>query len=195
MSQRGEAYRDLLFVLVGLQTGKLESNALVDAFQEWDWFGQCPLVEDLLRRGLFAEEDLTAIEGLVAKRLRAQSVETQTTLPIVSGSGVSALSEAPGAGTGLSPTIFDVGRSRRDRPERSDFLPSRVQPQSGENGPYGRYQWIKPHAEGGLGIVSLARDTELNREVALKEIKPRYADDPTSQSRFMLEAEVTGRLE
>ncbi len=195
MTQRGDAHRDLLFVLLGIQTGKLERNALIDAFQEWDWFGQRPLVEDLLRRGLIAEEDLTAIERLVDERLRAQSVETQSTLPIVGGSENSALSETLGARTGLSPTIFDAGQTLSDRPERSDFLPSWVQAPVGENGPHGRYQLIRPHAEGGLGIVSLARDTELNREVALKEIKSRYADDPTSQSRFMLEAEVTGRLE
>jgi serine/threonine protein kinase len=49
--------------------------------------------------------------------------------------------------------------------------------------------------KGGLGIVWLAFDSELHREVALKEIKPRFADDPNSRHRFILEAEVTGGLE
>jgi serine/threonine-protein kinase len=43
--------------------------------------------------------------------------------------------------------------------------------------------------------VFVARDEELGREVALKEIQERYADDPHSRARFLLEAEVTGRLE
>ena len=51
------------------------------------------------------------------------------------------------------------------------------------------------HAKGGLGQVSLALDQELNREVALKQIQERYADDPNSRSRFLLEAEITGGLE
>ncbi len=41
----------------------------------------------------------------------------------------------------------------------------------------------------------MALDSELNREVALKELRPERADDPDSRARFLLEAEVTGRLE
>ena len=41
----------------------------------------------------------------------------------------------------------------------------------------------------------MARDQELNREVALKEIQSQFADHPDSRSRFLLEAEVTGGLE
>ncbi len=41
----------------------------------------------------------------------------------------------------------------------------------------------------------VALDTELHREVALKRILDQHADDPTSQARFLLEAEITGGLE
>ncbi len=58
-----------------------------------------------------------------------------------------------------------------------------------------RYQILHSHARGGIGVVSVAFDSELQREVALKQIKADSADDPDSRSRFLLEAEVTGRLE
>ena len=41
----------------------------------------------------------------------------------------------------------------------------------------------------------VALDGELNREVALKQILDRHADDPASRARFLLEAEITGGLE
>ncbi len=58
-----------------------------------------------------------------------------------------------------------------------------------------RFRVLRPHAQGGIGKVSVAFDAELQREVALKQIKPERADDADSRARFLLEAEVTGRLE
>lgn len=58
-----------------------------------------------------------------------------------------------------------------------------------------RYVILRPHARGGLGQVSIALDSELNRHVALKEILPTHADDQKRQERFLQEAEITGQLE
>jgi len=57
------------------------------------------------------------------------------------------------------------------------------------------YQDLRYHASGALGEVFLARNAELNREVALKFLKSSRARDPASLRRFLQEAEVTGRLE
>ena len=59
----------------------------------------------------------------------------------------------------------------------------------------GRFRLLRHHARGGIGVVFVALDSELHREVALKQIQPQHADDPTSRARFLIEAEVTGRLE
>jgi tetratricopeptide (TPR) repeat protein/tRNA A-37 threonylcarbamoyl transferase component Bud32 len=57
------------------------------------------------------------------------------------------------------------------------------------------YRHVRPHARGGLGEVHVVCDEGLHREVALKHIQDRWADDPDSRRRFLLEAEITGRLE
>ena len=58
-----------------------------------------------------------------------------------------------------------------------------------------RFRILRPFQRGGLGQVSVAHDEELNREVALKEILPKHADNDEARQRFLLEAEITGWLE
>lgn len=58
-----------------------------------------------------------------------------------------------------------------------------------------RYTVVREHARGGLGMVSVAHDDTLDRQVALKQIISKRADDPESRDRFIREAKTTGQLE
>src|SRR5947209_6244371 len=51
------------------------------------------------------------------------------------------------------------------------------------------------HKHPPLGEVFVALDEELQREVALKEIQEQYADRQDSRTRFLREAQITGKLE
>ncbi|MBI3463430.1 MAG: serine/threonine protein kinase [Planctomycetes bacterium] len=59
----------------------------------------------------------------------------------------------------------------------------------------GRFRVLRLLARGGMGQVMRAIDTELNREVAVKELQPSLAGNGEVRERFLREAEITGQLE
>jgi serine/threonine protein kinase len=58
----------------------------------------------------------------------------------------------------------------------------------------GPYQIVAPLGAGGMGEVYRARDTRLNRSVAIKVLAERFADDPSRRARFEREAHVISQL-
>ena len=97
--------------------------------------------------------------------------------------------EFPSDGTELSATVAYVSPVRADKKSGLGDGPERT------TAPDERFRVIRPLAHGGLGELFLALDPELDRQVALKRLRAFHAFDPVSQSRFLLEAKVTGRLE
>ena len=57
-----------------------------------------------------------------------------------------------------------------------------------------RYTLIREVGEGRLGKVWLARDNDLAREVAIKEIKP-CTESSQAARRLIREAQITGKLQ
>lgn len=58
----------------------------------------------------------------------------------------------------------------------------------------GQYDVECEIGRGGMGIVYLARDTRLDRRVAIKTLPPHLASDPVVRERFLREARTAGRL-
>ncbi|HXG89163.1 MAG TPA: protein kinase [Vicinamibacterales bacterium] len=58
----------------------------------------------------------------------------------------------------------------------------------------GPYEIVAPLGAGGMGEVYRARDTKLNRDVAIKVLLPAVANDPDRLARFSLEAQVLASL-
>jgi serine/threonine protein kinase/Tol biopolymer transport system component len=58
----------------------------------------------------------------------------------------------------------------------------------------GVYEIVAPLGAGGMGEVYRARDTKLNRDVAIKVLLPSVANDPDRLARFSREAQVLASL-
>jgi eukaryotic-like serine/threonine-protein kinase len=64
-----------------------------------------------------------------------------------------------------------------------------------EAGTASRYGFSSIHAAGGIGRIWLARDHQLNRDVAIKELLPENSGHAKAVARFLREARLTGQLE
>jgi serine/threonine protein kinase len=58
----------------------------------------------------------------------------------------------------------------------------------------GGFEIVEVIGRGGMGVVYLARDTKLDRSVAIKSIPPKLADDSTARMRFHREAKLLASL-
>ena len=91
-----------------------------------------------------------------------------------------------------------------DLPAGDNFLELLSEPQDG-NGDgdrddvsgrrYGPYQVLRPIGSGGMGDVYQARDTRLERSVALKLLPPEWSRHPEAKTRFLREARAVSKLE
>lgn len=59
---------------------------------------------------------------------------------------------------------------------------------------FGAYEIVSWLGAGGVGEVFRARDTKLNRDVAIKALLPAVADDPERMARLSREAQVLAAL-
>lgn len=117
------------------------------------------------------------LEGLRSELRLGVTLDEGTTLPMDAGLGPAGPSEHPTAAW---------------QPAAG---PGAGWPDTGVAPDESRYRVLRPLAKGGLGEVFIALDQGLHREVALKLIQPHLARDEQSLARFLVEAEVTGRLE
>ena len=180
------ADQNLLFGIMALQINFIDRDTLVHALNAWVLEKQKSLAEILVERNKLTRDQFLAINGVIEQHLKLHEDDPEKSLSAVKTKSDlrENLLQVEDIDVLASVTKLDTGTIEEETQTFNRVLNDES-----------RYIKLRHHADGGQGRVFVARDTELNREIALKELKDENAQIPDRQQRMILEAEITGGLE
>src|SRR5262245_21864924 len=183
--------------VLALQMDFVSRARLVNAVRTWVKDKRQSLSHVLVDEGSLPGDRVELLEGLAVEHLKAHDdslYRSLASLPALASvqDDIRALNDAD-LNSSLSPPPGDdshwptqIWGSTAARSDTTSEPPP---------GAAWRFRILRSHARGGLGEVFVAEDLELHREVAIKEMHTSHCDSAEHRSRFLLEAEITGRLE
>lgn len=195
------ADRQLLFGLLALQNGLVLRKQLVASFENWINAKSSGLDELLVKDGAITEESRNALKHLVNDYLQSHNGDTQQGLH-----ALTSIDLAVAKAELQQIADYDLTQPIAKLPtdpyataphETEEVSVNGSDSDSRNTDRASRFRIVRPleGAKGGMGVISVAEDEELGRQVALKQIRADHADNSVYRSKFQLEAEVTGNLE
>ncbi len=175
-----DRHDDILLCLTVVQQNIASFDSLTTVLQKWPKQPTSSLANLLLEQGIITVDQKQLLSNRLAEKRDSTATETKSSWQT------------------LPQPLQDAFAPPVDHPDfvepTRDHTSARPAPIVGGRNDE-RFRVVSPYAQGGLGEISVAHDMQLGRMVALKQIKTRWADDAEARSRFLLEAQITGRLE
>jgi tetratricopeptide (TPR) repeat protein len=177
---------NLLFGVLALHADLLDATQFAEACSAWAVRKDVPMAELLVRRGWISPADRADVERILERKLKRHDGDSRAAIDELTTDRVrqsidrvtDANVRRSLAATTPSPAGHVLFSTSAHMPESRD-----------------RYTLSRLHASGGIGRVWLARDVNVGRDVALKELLPERSGNPTAWARFLKEAQITGQLE
>ncbi len=193
---REDAAQSLLFGLLALQNNFIDRETLLAAFNAWVADKSQSIGQILLDRGALTPARHAVLQTLVHEHLQQHGFDPERSLADVAvvpavRDDLEALSDFDLQASLLYLRLAAINVDDETDNERT----SSWDEESAATDAEGRFRIVRFHDRGALGEVYVARDQQLHRIVALKRIKRDHATDRDKRARFVVEAEVTGRLE
>jgi serine/threonine protein kinase len=195
--------RNLLLALVAVHSNLLSLEDVRQLWPEWRPDAEREFADLLVEHGRLSPEDKIHLHYLVESLLAKHDGNVTAGLAALYPAGewqsfleTKPPDSLPSVTSMTLPPPPDTA-SPAPLPFANTLMTAPPTAEKAEAGPAaaGRFTRLRMHASGGMGRVWLARDQRLERDVALKELRPEFAGSPDVGRRFLVEARVTGRLE
>jgi PAS domain S-box-containing protein len=176
--------RSLLFAALALQTGMIDAEQFFAACWVCTEQPDKALDKVLTERGWIQTADRPHLEYLVKRYLHEHNNDAKaamTHLLMAAKRSLAGLERLAPVGT-IAFSLSALDSSQEGGGDTAMAAGT-------------RYAFESIHAAGGMGRVWRARDRQLDREVAIKELRPEAAGNSKTTARFVREARLTGQLE
>jgi eukaryotic-like serine/threonine-protein kinase len=185
-------HRELLIALLAVQNELLTREDLIHATRDCLQRKDNRLLQQLYSSKLLSKPDIAVLKHLVDRHLERNNNDFGQTFT-ANSSFASILHEIKQVADESRVTVTGewVAQTAAYNTQSSSS-PASVSPHA-EN--TNRFRIVREHARGGLGVVYVAEDTTLRREVVVKQIRRDRLGEPIFRDKFVLEAKVTGNLE